>query len=331
MMFSAVHKELATLEPLLTGYLHTSNEAINQIIDHIFASGGKRIRPALFFFMSKIFSYEGQHFFPMAATCEYIHTASLLHDDVIDNSSLRRNKPTTNAIWGDETAVLVGDLIYAQACRFMAQVGHLPLIDNFAECIRLMSESELLQLNLLWKHDISIQDCETIIHGKTVRLFQMCARVPGMLQGENAQVLTYIDDFAHHLGMAYQISDDILDYTALEKDLGKPSLCDLSEGKITIPLILSLKNSSSSTLKDLVIKVIDSGTISLEEKSLLLSEVHASQGLEEAHGLVKNHVEEAKKSLFYLRITLSQQNQSQYDNIYDALSALVDFVGYRKN
>lgn len=180
-ILAPVVQELQALEPLLIQYLLTPNEPTNQVISHIFSSGGKRVRPALFLLTAQLIGYKGEHQFPIASVCEYIHTASLLHDDVIDNSSLRRNKPTTNSVWGDETAVLAGDLVYSAACRLMVKTQSLPLIDTFAECIRFMSESELFQLELLWKIDTTQEQYSRVVAGKTAALFEASCKTPGYL------------------------------------------------------------------------------------------------------------------------------------------------------
>ncbi len=119
--YNTITSDLESLEKKLVEYLLTPNEPTNQVLSHIFSSGGKRIRPAIFLLCSQLIDYDGEHKYPIASVCEYIHTASLLHDDVIDNSTLRRNKPTVNSVWGDETAVLSGDLIYSAACRLMVK------------------------------------------------------------------------------------------------------------------------------------------------------------------------------------------------------------------
>ena len=242
----AILTEIRELEPKMLTYLRTRSEPTNRIIAHIFESGGKRIRPGLFLLCCDLLGYHGEHRSPIAAVCEYIHTASLLHDDVIDNSTERRGRPTVNSRWGDETAVLSGDLIYSAACRLMVKTGSLPLIDTFAECIRFMSESELFQLELLWKADTSRDSYIRVITGKTAFLFAAACQTPAYLSGHDDEVARALGAYGLSLGIAFQIADDCLDYTTRGDDLGKPAVSDLYEGKVTLPLIFALESASAT-------------------------------------------------------------------------------------
>jgi octaprenyl-diphosphate synthase len=237
--------ELEALEPKLVSYLKTRSEPTNRIIAHIIESGGKRFRPGIFLLCCDLLGYHGEHRSPIAAVCEYIHTASLLHDDVIDNSQERRGRPTVNSRWGDETAVLSGDLIYSAACRLMVKTGSLELIDTFAECIRFMSESELFQLELLWKADTSQESYLRVVTGKTAFLFAAACQTPAFLSGQSQEITEALGKFGLSLGMAFQIADDCLDYTARDSAMGKPSVSDIYEGKVTLPLIFALKKASA--------------------------------------------------------------------------------------
>lgn len=240
----SIANELRLLEPKLSEYLLTPSQPTNQIISHIIASGGKRIRPGLFLLCCNLINYTGEHRHPIAAVCEYIHTASLLHDDVIDNSQERRGKPTVNSKWGDETAVLSGDLIYAAACRLMVKTGSLALIDTFAECIRFMSESELFQLELLWNASTTHGDYLRVVKGKTACLFAAACQTPAFLGGQPETVSNALSEFGESLGMAFQIADDCLDYTSNQTDFGKPAVSDIFEGKVTLPLLIALESAS---------------------------------------------------------------------------------------
>lgn len=242
-----IQTELEKLEPLLVDFLKTPSEPTNQIIAHIIQSGGKRIRPGLFLLSCDLIGYTGEHRYPIAAVCEYIHTASLLHDDVIDNSPERRGRPTVNSKWGDETAVLAGDLIYSAACRLMVKTGSLELIDTFAECIRLMSESELFQLELLWKEGVTREDYLRVVRGKTAFLFGAAVQTPNFLAKTDRAVTDALASFGSSLGIAFQVADDCLDYTASELSFGKPAISDLYEGKSTLPLIMALEHASSAS------------------------------------------------------------------------------------
>lgn len=327
----SIQNEIEFLEKKLVEYLLTPNEPTNQILYQLFASGGKRIRPTIFLLCSQLINYEGEHKFPIAAVCEYIHTASLLHDDVIDNSTLRRNKPTVNSIWGDETAILSGDLIYSAACRIMVRTKSLELIDDFSECIRFMSESELYQLELLWNKNISPENYDQVVLGKTAILFEACAKSPCYLKETNKDILNFLSDYGRHLGFAFQIFDDCLDYEGQQILVGKPLLNDLLEGKITIPLIYALNSKHSSTPKlfNLVNSIIETGKASNYEKDILLNLVKDTNGLEKAFQKAENHAEQARNALVKIESLLHLSIKQK--QALNALKEITYFVTHRKN
>lgn len=287
------------LEQSLVEYLLTTNEPTNQVIRHIFSAGGKRLRPLFFLLFSRLFNYEKEHLYPIASVCEYIHTASLLHDDVIDNSTVRRNKPTANSIWGDQTAVLVGDLIYSAACRLMVKTAHLELIDTFAECIRLMSECELFQLDVLWKPEVSEQDYFKIVGGKTAILFEASCKTPGFLAGASREVVDAAGDFGRNLGIAFQISDDCLDLEGNEKELGKSVMADLLEGKVTLPFILGMKSETPAAdqLKTNLQQLFSATSDHQQISERLMQELQASGGLELAKQMAEAYLKKAEDAL----------------------------------
>jgi octaprenyl-diphosphate synthase len=233
-----VQDDLDILRPKLVSYLFTETESSKTLIEYVFLAQGKLIRPALFFLVCRILKYDGPYRFPIAAVCEYVHTASLLHDDVIDNSTTRRNKPTSNHIWGDETAVLVGDLIYSTASEMMAATGSLDLVKTFAAAIRKMSEGELMQLENLFKPEMDEQTYFKILECKTGILIGACCRAAGILAEANDTVLQKLEQFGQALGMAFQLVDDALDYLGSAQTVGKDVLLDLQEGKLTMPVLL---------------------------------------------------------------------------------------------
>lgn len=321
----ATQTDLKTLEPLLVEYLLTPNEPTNDVLRHIFAAGGKRVRPGLFLLVSQLIQYSGAHKMPIAAVCEYIHTASLLHDDVIDNSTLRRGKPTANSIWGDETAVLAGDLIYSAACRLMVKTRSLDLIDTFAECIRFMSESELFQLELLWKNDITEQQYDRVVHGKTAILFEASCKTPGFLSELSEDVCDQLGNYGRHLGFVFQIADDILDYTGNAADVGKNVAADLLAGKATLPVLLALKIEQSQAqgerpLTALVEKTFQQGECSPEELRQIVSLVISTGGVQAARNKAQEHVQQAQKALELAISPLPKLSSQQRDTLSLLLS-----------
>ena len=331
---NSIEKEVHELEFFLIQYLLTKNESTNEIISHIFKSGGKRLRPVLFYLCSKLVGYDGDHLHPIAAVCEYIHTASLLHDDVIDNSKLRRNKPTVNSIWGDETAVLSGDLIYSTACRLMVKTRSLDLIDCFAECIRYMSESELFQLELLWKLDTTKQDYLRLVEGKTACLFEASCKAPGyLLQIKNNKsyedTIKSLSIYGKNLGTVFQIMDDCLDYSMDEASLGKPVAQDLLQGKVTLPLLFALENCKNDQLKKIVSKIVDGCENSSEIKNDLVTLVNKNNGLQCAMEFCAQYLLQAKSEI--AKVFENSEKTKSQKFAYEALIQICESALERKN
>ena len=233
-----VAADLEDLNRNISGFLPSESVTSRQVIDHGVASGGKRIRPALYFFVCRMLGYRGEHLIPIAAVTEFVHAASLLHDDVVDNSTLRRNKPTPNSIWGDQAAVLSGDLVYARASEMMADTGSLEIVKLFARAIRLMSEGELLQLENVFNPRVSPETYLRILNCKTAVLIAAACRSAGVLGGATVEQREALARFGELTGVAFQLIDDALDYLSSSARFGKPTLADLKEGKVTMPVIL---------------------------------------------------------------------------------------------
>ncbi len=268
-----VADSLSVLDPQLIALIEAQTTSAKHIISHVFSGGGKRIRPALFFFAGRLVDYTGPHLMPIAAVCEYVHAASLLHDDVIDNSTLRRGKPTPNTIWGDESAVLVGDLIYARASELMAQTGSLEIVAIFARAIRLMSDGELLQLEHLFNPAMPKDAYLKIIEHKTAVLLGAACRAPAVLAGASRDICDALETFGRCVGFAFQLLDDALDYAGTDQAFGKKTLADLPEGKVTLPIIL-LKEKASSNEWSFVESLIHEESIKDEDMHRVLDLVN---------------------------------------------------------
>lgn len=252
---------LSDLNQLLTKYIPTESNTSRSILDHVFEAGGKRVRPALYFMCCRLVDYKGDHLYPIAAVTEYVHTASLLHDDVVDNSTIRRNLPTANSIYGDEAAVLVGDLIYSRASELMAATGNMEIVNTFARAIRLMSDGELLQLENLYNADMKIETYLKILECKTAVLIEAACKSSGLLAQVDEEVLKNLHDFGYGVGMAFQLIDDALDYIGDAPLVGKDILSDLKEGKITLPVIL-LRQLATPAEWQVIVQTINSAVIS---------------------------------------------------------------------
>lgn len=233
-----VADDLRELNVRLTSFLPSESQSAKRVLGHVFDGGGKRIRPALYFMCCGLLGYRGEHYYPIGAVAEFVHTASLLHDDVVDNSNLRRNKPTANSIYGDETSVLVGDLIYSRASEIMAATGNMEIVKTFARAIRLMSDGELLQLENLFNPAMTEGAYIRILECKTAILIAAACKSAGLLAGVDKETFERLERFGHSVGMAFQLIDDALDYTGAAEIVGKATLSDLAEGKVTLPVIL---------------------------------------------------------------------------------------------
>lgn len=326
--------ELSTLEPKLVEYLLTPNEPTNDILRHIFSAGGKRVRPGLFLLVARLIGYSGPHLMPIAAVCEYIHTASLLHDDVIDNSTLRRGKPTANSIWGDESAVLAGDLIYSAACRLMVKTRSLELIDTFAECIRFMSESELFQLELLWNADITREQYERVVQGKTAILFEASCKTPAFLAELPEACSAALGTYGKHLGYVFQFADDILDYAGTAETVGKSVGADLRGGKITLPILCALERerlAKEKPISEIVSRTLNEGSCSDTELSALLQHIRAHGDIESALRVGKQHVASAQQALLTAYEMLPSKNSDASKNTLEILMTLPEALLLRSH
>ena len=294
--FLEVADDLKALREKISRYLELETSTAQQIVDHIFSSQGKMVRPALFFLCCRLCSCERKHQFAIAAVCEYIHVASLLHDDVIDRSGLRRGQATAHSIWGSEAAVLTGDLIYATASQLMAQAGKIELVHNFARAIRMMSEGELLQLENLGNLSLSIDQYLRVLMGKTAVLMGASCKAAAILGENSQQEAQALEDFGCGLGMAFQIIDDTLDYCGSENLVGKNTFIDLKEKKTTLPIIL-LKSKANPEEWNHILSAVEEDKTTRSDFSFVLSIIKKYGCDLECMQLARRYTERAKKAL----------------------------------
>jgi octaprenyl-diphosphate synthase len=231
-----VEREIA-LEPLETV------GAVSRIAQYMQANGGKRLRHILVMLSCRLFGEAGDSAIQLAAVTELIHTATLVHDDVIDTADMRRGKPSANVLWGNHTSVLAGDWLYMQAFQIALRQRNFRVLDILIGLTQMMVEGELLQLERIGRIDINEADYMELVDRKTASLFSACARVGAIAGGAQEAQETRLGEFAWSLGMAFQLVDDLLDFTSREKILGKPVGNDLREGKVTLPLIYALQDA----------------------------------------------------------------------------------------
>ncbi|MDP1594864.1 MAG: octaprenyl diphosphate synthase [Gallionella sp.] len=237
--------DMAAVDQVIRKRLHSEVLLVNQVGEYIINSGGKRLRPALVVLSARAFSYQGTHHHDLAAVVEFIHTATLLHDDVVDESGLRRGRETANALFGNAASVLVGDFLYSRAFQMMVEVGEMRVMQTLADATNVIAEGEVLQLLNCHDADVDADNYMRVIHYKTAKLFEAAMRLGAILAGASDADEAAVARYGMHLGTAFQLVDDVLDYSADEVATGKHLGDDLSEGKPTLPLIYAMQHGTS--------------------------------------------------------------------------------------
>ena len=235
---------MQAVDQLIHERLRSDVLLINQLGQYIVNSGGKRLRPLLVLLAANACGYSGRYHLNLAAIVEFIHTATLLHDDVVDASELRRGRETANALWGNEASVLVGDFLYSRAFEMMVEVGNMRIMEIMAQTTNTIAEGEVMQLLNCHDPDTSELQYMEVIRCKTAKLFEAAARIGAVLGGQPPAIEEAIAAYGMHLGTAFQLIDDVLDYSADATEIGKNIGDDLAEGKPTLPLIYVLRKGT---------------------------------------------------------------------------------------
>ena len=224
--------------------LHSDVALVSQISEYIINAGGKRIRPVLVLLMANAYHYQGKHLFDLAAIIEFIHTATLLHDDVVDESSMRRGRQTANALFGNAASVLVGDFLYSRAFQMMVSIDSMRIMRILADATNVIAEGEVLQLLNMHDPDVTEERYLEVIRCNTAKLFEAAAQIGALISGANETQIEAAGEYGRSLGTAFQLIDDVLDYSGKAEEIGKNVGDDLREGKPTLPLIYVMKNGS---------------------------------------------------------------------------------------
>lgn len=293
-VFKSYEKELKEVEKELANIFNSDAALIPTIGAYIINSGGKRLRPLFLLLSSDLVGYREYKRVILAAVIEALHTASLLHDDVVDEAELRRGKKAANRIWGNAVVVLLGDYLYAKALHISVAQESMPIMEALSKATSLMAEAEILQLMKAGDPSITFEDYIKIITGKTAGLITAACRIGGLLAGVSEEKVEALTEFGHNIGIAFQMVDDILDYVAEEKLLGKQLGKDLKEGKITLPLIELLKRA---TEKEEILNIIKSDTMSDENLLKIMEYLKKYNCIESSFDIAKIYIEKAKKSL----------------------------------
>jgi octaprenyl-diphosphate synthase len=239
-----ISHDMQAVNALIHKRLHSDVALVNQVGHYIVNSGGKRLRPMLLLLSARAFDYQGTHHINLAAVIEFIHTATLLHDDVVDASELRRGRQTANSVWGNEASVLVGDFLYSRAFQMMVEVNKLRVLEILSNATNIIAEGEVLQLLNCHEPNTSEADYLQVIRSKTAKLFEASAQLGAVISEQPSKYEQAMAKYGAHLGTAFQLIDDVLDYSATTGEIGKNVGDDLAEGKPTLPLIYALKHGT---------------------------------------------------------------------------------------
>jgi octaprenyl-diphosphate synthase len=237
-------QDMALVDAVIRAKLSSDVALIEQISHYIIGAGGKRIRPRLVLLLSSALGFEGPQKYELAAIVEFIHTATLLHDDVVDESSLRRGRETANAMFGNAASVLVGDFLYSRAFQMMVSVDRMRVLDVLADATNVIAEGEVLQLMNMHDPDISVADYLRVIRYKTAKLFEASARLGAVIADAPREIEDACANYGRALGTAFQLVDDLLDYEGNTEALGKNVGDDLREGKPTLPLLFAMSHGT---------------------------------------------------------------------------------------
>lgn len=289
-----IKNEMAILDGVIRDDLGSQVPLINTVGEYIISAGGKRIRPILTILCGKVLANNSPLLYKMAAMVEYIHTATLLHDDVVDESGLRRGRPTSNAVFGNAASVLVGDFIYTRAFQMMVQSDSLRVLKIMADSTNIISEGEVLQLLNIGRSDLTEAEYFKVIESKTAKLFESGARVAAIVSNANTTQEDALANYAVYLGTAFQIVDDILDYNSSSDVMGKNVGDDLLEGKVTLPLIYLLAHGSDED-KALIKSAIDNPKGA--DIAQIVALVKNSPALDYCKDMVRDYVAKAQAEL----------------------------------
>lgn len=297
-----VEEDFSAVNQLMSEQVFSDVGLVEDISHYLIEAGGKRLRPLLVLLISRAMGYQGRHHLTLAVIIEFIHSATLLHDDVVDTSQLRRGRPTANSKWGNSPSVLVGDFLYSRAFQMMVAIGDMEIMAILSDTTNLISEGEVRQLLNIGNPKISEDDYFEVIYKKTAALFEGACEAAAVLSQRpdpiNEQRRRSLKSYGYHLGMAFQLVDDALDYSSKSECLGKNVGDDLSEGKVTLPLIVAMKNGSSEE-KEMIVEAIESDFEKPDQAIFqqIVTLVQNTGALEYTRRQAATHVEQAKSAV----------------------------------
>ena len=292
-----VADDMKAVDQVIQQRLSSEVALVNQLSQYIVNSGGKRLRPLLSLMSSRACGYKGEHHHTLAAIIEFIHTATLLHDDVVDESDLRRGRETANALFGNAASVLVGDFLYSRAFEMMVDVGSMKVMQILAETTNVIAEGEVMQLMNCHDADTTEQRYLDVIHAKTAKLFEAATRLGAVLCERPEAEEQAMASYGMHLGTAFQLIDDVLDYSSNSDEMGKNVGDDLAEGKPTLPLIYAMRNGTEAQ-STIVRKAIEEGGLDYLDE--VMDAIQKTGAIEYTEQTAKQEAELAIQQLQHL-------------------------------
>ena len=294
---SLLNDDLKATDQFIITQLESNIPMVREIIEYVLTCGGKRIRPMVLLLSARALAHREQNHIDLAAVIELIHTATLLHDDVVDSSTLRRGHKTAHTIWGSDASVLVGDYLYSRAFQIVVELRNQPILEIFAKATHFIAEGEIMQLVNCNNPDTTEEHYFEIIHRKTGKLFEIASQLGALLASNKENEVYALRDYGLHLGLAYQLIDDAIDYSQSAEHAGKNVGQDLAEGKTTLPLIHAMRKSSTKEL-DMIREAIETG--SSKNIKPILSIIESTEAIKYTADIAKHHAQKAKQALEHI-------------------------------
>ena len=288
-------EDLRSVDACIRRELDSDVMMIPAIGNYIVDSGGKRLRPLLCILSARLFSYPGERHIPLSVVVEFLHTASLLHDDVVDSSEVRRGTPSANGVWGNQASVLVGDFLFSRAFEMMVVDGHMDVLALLSKVSNTLAEGEVLQLVRTFHLEMTEAEYLEVVESKTAILFSAATEIGARVSGQDDETIGRMAEYGMCLGVAFQLMDDVLDYAADAEEVGKPVGHDLEEGKITLPLIHAMQRDAE--LCAMVEAIAERGGYAKGEREAVRDAVQAAGGVERCLAAAAEYAERAKSCL----------------------------------
>lgn len=291
-----LNEDLIRVEAQFKKDLTSEVALIRKVGEYVLASGGKRIRPMLLLLCSRLGGYRGDYHIGLASVVEFIHTATLLHDDVVDSAVLRRGNASANSVWGNEASVLVGDFLFAKSFSIMVRGGNLQILKVLSDATTMMAEGEVLQLINTCDLDLDEESYISVVRNKTAILIAAACQCGGILGKVNSQQETALSEFGMELGIAFQFMDDALDYVADQSEFGKAKGHDLAEGKMTLPLIHALRHCRTEE-RERVADIVAQEELSSDDFAYVIDLIERNRGIEYTRERARELVVQSKRRL----------------------------------